>query len=56
MRRRFADGRIPLPTWWGGFRVRPHAVEFWQGRPNRLHDRFLYSLEDGGWRIERLAP
>jgi len=56
MRRRYADGKIPLPSWWGGFRVRPHAVEFWQGRPNRLHDRFLYTLDGAAWRIERLAP
>jgi len=56
MRRRYADGKIPLPSWWGGFRVRPHAVEFWQGRPNRLHDRFLYTLDGAAWGIERLAP
>lgn len=56
IKRRFADGRVPLPSWWGGYRVRPHAVEFWQGRPNRLHDRFLYTLDGDAWRIERLAP
>jgi pyridoxamine 5'-phosphate oxidase len=48
---------IPRPTYWGGFLVRPISVEFWQGRPNRLHDRILYSLqEDFNWKIERLAP
>lgn len=53
----FAGKEIPRPSHWGGFRVQPHIVEFWQGRPNRLHDRIQYSLEDnGGWKIERLAP
>lgn len=56
MKRRFAEGRVPLPDFWGGYRVVPDAVEFWQGRPNRLHDRFLYTRETAGWRIERLAP
>jgi pyridoxamine 5'-phosphate oxidase len=56
MKRRFADGKVPLPSFWGGYRVRPVEIEFWQGRPNRLHDRFLYTTADGGWRIERLAP
>jgi pyridoxamine 5'-phosphate oxidase len=54
---RFPDGRVPLPDDWGGFRVHPEAIEFWQGRPSRLHDRLLYSLlPAGGWRVERLAP
>lgn len=56
MRRKFGDGEIPLPSFWGGFRVRPEAVEFWQGGRDRLHDRFLYSLCDGDWTIERLSP
>ena len=48
---------IPRPEYWGGFLVRPESVEFWQGRPNRLHDRLRYTLEsDLSWRLERLAP
>ncbi len=51
------DGRdVPRPPWWGGFRVRPAEVEFWQGRPNRLHDRLAYRLADGRWQIQRLSP
>jgi pyridoxamine 5'-phosphate oxidase len=54
---RFADGDVPLPEGWGGFRVRPEVVELWQGRPSRLHDRLRYVRDpEGGWRIERLAP
>jgi pyridoxamine 5'-phosphate oxidase len=57
MTERFADQVIPLPPHWGGFRVRPEMMEFWQGRANRLHDRFRYRREPGGaWTIERLAP
>ena len=57
MKRRFAQGEVPLPSFWGGYRVVPHRLEFWQGRENRLHDRFAYLREAAqGWRIERLAP
>lgn len=48
---------VPLPDYWGGYRVVPEAVEFWQGRASRLHDRFLYRLQgDGSWQVERLSP
>jgi pyridoxamine 5'-phosphate oxidase len=54
---KFAGGTIPRPAYWGGFLVRPVTIEFWQGRPNRLHDRLQYSLQENGeWLIERLAP
>ncbi|MFZ5623269.1 MAG: pyridoxamine 5'-phosphate oxidase [Gemmatimonadota bacterium] len=53
---RFAGQDIPLPPHWGGFRVAPETIEFWQGRPNRLHDRLRYVREAEGWRVERLSP
>jgi len=56
MKRKFADGEIPLPSFWGGIRVVPIEIEFWQGRENRLHDRFRYYREGDAWTIERLAP
>ena len=53
----YADQAIPRPAHWGGYRVIPKRIEFWQGRPNRLHDRLCYQRrEDGGWQIERLSP
>jgi pyridoxamine 5'-phosphate oxidase len=57
MKRKFAEGAVPLPPLWGGYRVAPREIEFWQGRRSRLHDRFLYTRQpDGSWRIDRLAP
>jgi pyridoxamine 5'-phosphate oxidase len=56
MKRKFADGEIPLPSFWGGIRVIPTEIEFWQGRENRLHDRFRYLRAGDSWTIERLAP
>ena len=58
MKRKFLNQKIPLPSFWGGYRVVPNSIEFWQGRPNRLHDRFLYSRlnEESDWDIQRLAP
>jgi len=54
---RHPDGDVPLPPFWGGYRLVPEVVELWQGRPNRLHDRLRYTrAAAGGWRIERLAP
>ena len=60
LQQRFADGEVPLPAGWGGYRVWPLELEFWQGGANRLHDRFRYRLlqesAEAGWQIERLAP
>ncbi|WP_189080412.1 pyridoxamine 5'-phosphate oxidase [Mangrovihabitans endophyticus] len=53
---RFADADVPVPPHWGGLRVVPEAVEFWQGRASRLHDRLRYRRGDGEWVVERLAP
>jgi len=56
IRAKFQQGEIPLPSFWGGYRVVPTTIEFWQGGPARLHDRFLYRRQDNTWQIERLAP
>lgn len=57
LKEKYLDQDIPRPPHWGGYRVIPTAIEFWQGRPNRLHDRLQYQrLEDGTWRIDRLSP
>ena len=54
--RRFAETDVPRPAYWGGYRVIPERIEFWQGRPNRVHDRLLYRLAGAAWVRERLAP
>jgi pyridoxamine 5'-phosphate oxidase len=57
LKRSFSDKEVPLPSFWGGYRVAPVEIEFWQGRKNRLHDRFLYKLQESGdWSVDRLAP
>jgi pyridoxamine 5'-phosphate oxidase len=57
VRRRFAGAEhIPVPPHWGGWRIRPQTVEFWQGRPDRMHDRLVYEHTDDQWRIKRLSP
>jgi pyridoxamine 5'-phosphate oxidase len=57
IRQRFADGEIPMPDFWGGYRVIPRCIEFWQGREHRLHDRFRYRRGEGdSWEIEQLQP
>ncbi len=53
---KFKEGKVPLPDSWGGYRIIPRRIEFWQGQENRLHDRVLYSLHREGWKRERLAP
>ncbi len=57
MKERLGKGQVPLPSFWGGYRVRPVTIEFWQGGPHRLHDRFEYARQaDDSWTISRLAP
>jgi pyridoxamine 5'-phosphate oxidase len=55
-RARFTGGAVPCPPTWGGYLVRPHALEFWQGRTGRMHDRLRYRRTSDGWLVERLAP
>jgi pyridoxamine 5'-phosphate oxidase len=57
MKKKFKDGDIPLPDFWGGYRVKAKSIEFWQARDSRLHDRFIYHQDDNAnWTIERLEP
>jgi pyridoxamine 5'-phosphate oxidase len=57
LERRWPEGtEIPMPDFWGGYRLRPQRMEFWQGRPSRLHDRFRYSRHEDAWQVVRLAP
>ena len=56
MKSKIGEGKVPLPSFWGGYRVVPEEIEFWQGGADRLHDRFLYRREGDGWNIARLAP
>lgn len=56
LEKEYETGEIPRPSNWGGYIAKPYEIEFWQGRPNRLHDRIIYQLEDLDWKISRLAP
>ena len=56
MKKKYSKGEVPLPDFWGGYRVIPDSIEFWQGRESRLHDRFIYQRSDNGWNISRLSP
>jgi pyridoxamine 5'-phosphate oxidase len=56
MKAKFQNGDVPLPDFWGGYRILPQSIEFWQGRESRLHDRILYTKEGENWKISRLAP
>jgi pyridoxamine 5'-phosphate oxidase len=56
LKEKWKDGKIPVPEFWGGYRVTFNSVEFWQGRPSRLHDRYIYEKSANGWEISRLAP
>ena len=56
LKAQYPEGQVPKPTNWGGYRLIPDHFEFWQGRLNRLHDRFIYNMKDGNWQIGRLAP
>jgi pyridoxamine 5'-phosphate oxidase len=54
--KQYRDGNVPRPAHWGGFRITPNVIEFWQGRPDRLHDRLRYVKSGKNWKIERLSP
>ena len=56
LKEKFAHGEVPLPSFWGGYRVAPETIEFWQGGPARIHDRFLYTQSGQEWSIDRLSP
>lgn len=56
LRRKFADGDVPVPDFWGGYRVEPERIEFWQGGAHRLHDRYRYERDGDGWSVHRLQP
>ena len=57
LEQQFEGKEIPRPEYWGGYLAKPYEIEFWQGRPNRLHDRILYTLQENyDWKIERLSP
>jgi len=60
LKQKFSNGEVPLPSFWGGFRVKVDSMEFWQGGEHRLHDRFIYQRDEAepqtGWKIDRLAP
>ena len=57
LKTKWSNGEVPLPDFWGGYRVQPDSIEFWQGAANRLHDRFFYNRTEGGtWEIDRLSP
>jgi len=56
MKEKFKNGEVPLPDFWGGYKIIPETFEFWQGQPNRLHDRIYYTIREERWSIERLAP
>jgi len=56
VKQKFSSGEVPLPDFWGGYRVIPRTIEFWQGRESRLHDRFIYQRKKDGWTISRLSP
>ena len=56
LKQKYADDELPLPDFWGGYRVKPSEIEFWQGGADRLHDRFRYLRDGQSWQIDRLAP
>jgi len=56
LKQKFEAGEIPVPSFWGGYRIKPESIEFWQGGEHRLHDRFLFSKDNDTWLVDRLAP